>query len=460
MPHLTQDTPPHLPSRAPQPTEHEVNDILAKARTLSGLTEDEVARLLAVSDSDQLAHVFAAARDVKDLIYGKRLVLFAPLYVSNLCVNNCRYCAFKASNQRIQRRRLSQADVSAEVETLLADGHKRLLLVAGESPSQRDFDYLLETIETIYSVGGERRIRRLNVNVAPLSDTQFKILGEREIGTYQIFQETYHRPTYEHMHPSGPKADYDHRLSTPARAMAAGIGDIGIGVLFGLHDYRFEVAALIRHAASLEARFGVGPHTISVPRLEPAAGSREATHPPHAVSDRDFLKIIAVLRLAVPYTGIILSTRETETIRREALHLGVSQISAGSRTNPGGYCDRDGQAATAQFQLGDHRSLDAVIRDVLDMGYLPSFCTGCYRKGRTGKDFMDLAKPGLIKRYCLPNGLLTLAEYLLDHASPETRRMGEQLIATHLEAVPTAGLRTETANRLSQIKRGKRDLYF
>lgn len=443
----------------PPADEAEITDVLQKAKSLAGLSGDEASRLLSTSDPDHAAAIFEAARWVKDEIYGKRLVLFAPLYVSNYCVNTCLYCAFNRANRGLRRRALTRREIAAQVEALLRQGHKRLLLVAGESSVKSSFDYILDAVDAVYEAGRERHIRRVNVNIAPLDDEQFRELARHPIGTYQIFQETYHRPTYEEMHVRGPKADFEWRLGTPARAMGAGISDVGIGALFGLYDYRFEVASLIAHAEALDREYGAGPHTISVPRLEPAEGSGVAARPPHPVSDEAFLRIIAVLRLAVPYAGIILSTRESREIRRAALSLGVSQISAGSRTHPGGYRET-GEAAGAQFQLGDHRTLDEVVRDLLEMGFLPSFCTGCYRKGRVGKDFMDLAKPGLIKRYCLPNGLLTLQEYLEDHASPETRTLGMRLIARHLSEVPTERLREKTGEHLRRIAKGERDLYF
>ena len=438
----------------------QVREVLSRARELKGLPAADVALLMQVSDPELLAELFQAARDVKREIYGQRLVLFAPLYVSNMCRNECKYCAFRVRNTEIKRRALSMEEIAHETQILLDQGHKRVLLVAGESYPQRGFQYILDAVDTVYKQKHEHgEIRRINVNIAPLDLDEFKQLKGAQIGTYQLFQETYHRQTYAQMHVAGPKRDYDYRITAMDRAMEAGIDDVGIGVLFGLFDWRFEVLALMQHAAHLEERYGVGPHTISMPRLEPATGSDIAEHPPHAVSDVDFRLLVAVLRLAVPYTGIIMSTRETANIRRETFALGVSQISAGSRTNPGGYAEDGGVAeACEQFSLGDHRPLDEVIRDILNLGFIPSFCTACYRLGRTGADFMDLAKPGEIKAHCDPNALSTLQEYLLDYASPETRTLGEQLIASTISAMPVE--RSERAAAMvERVKAGKRDVF-
>jgi 2-iminoacetate synthase len=434
-----------------------VRAVLAKALAAKGLEIDDVAVLAAISDPELLGELFATARAVKDDIYGSRLVLFAPLYISNLCANDCLYCAFRARNRELERRALTQAEIGAEVEVLVDQGHKRVLLVAGEAYPDEGFSYILKSIKTVYGVKhGNGEIRRVNVNVAPLEVDEFRELKASGIGTYQLFQETYHRETYEKMHTGGKKRDYDWRVSGMDRAMQAGIDDVGIGVLFGLFDWRFEILALLQHIRYLEATFGVGPHTISVPRLEPAVGSEVAAHPPFAVSDVDFRKIVAILRLAVPYTGIIMSTRETPNIRRETFALGVSQISAGSRTNPGGYAS-DEESSLAQFQLGDHRGLDEVIGDVAGMGYIPSFCTACYRLGRTGADFMDLAKPGEIKHHCDPNALSTFLEYLLDYGASETKEIGERLIAVKLAAMG-ASERRATETMLADVRGGARDV--
>jgi 2-iminoacetate synthase len=413
---------------------------------------------MGVSDPELLGEVFRAARHVKEAIYGNRLVLFAPLYISNLCGNECVYCAFRARNRDLKRRALSQDEIAREVTHLVEEGHKRILVVAGESYPHEGFDYILNAIDTVYrTASGPGEIRRVNVNIAPLTLDEFRRLKAKNIGTYQVFQETYHRETYAKVHLGGKKRDFDWRVTAPDRAMEIGIDDVGIGVLFGLFDWRFEILALTQHIRHLESRFGVGPHTISVPRMEPATGSDVASHPPHPVSDVDFRKIVAILRLAVPYTGIIMSTRETADIRRETFALGVSQISAGSRTNPGGYSE-DETTDSGQFCLGDHRSLDEVIRDVAALGYVPSFCTACYRLGRTGRDFMDVAKPGEIKEHCSPNALATFQEYLQDYASPETRLVGEATIASALAAMEPV-LRTKSEKMVRLVKDGKRDVY-
>jgi len=436
----------------------QIRAVLEKAREMKGLDLEDVAALSLLKDPDLLNELFETARTVKETIYGKRLVIFAPLYISNLCSNDCAYCAFRASNKALKRRSLTQEEIASEVRALIDSGQKRLLLVAGEAYSRDGFQYILDAIDTVYSVKHNHgEIRRLNVNIAPLTLDDFKRLKQSNIGTYQLFQETYHPEVYKQVHLSGKKTDYDWRLTAIDRAMEAGIDDVGVGVLFGLADWRFELLALMQHAQHLDAQFGVGPHTISVPRLEPALGADLASNPPHPVDDIDFEKIIAILRLAVPYTGIILSTRENRDMRREALALGVSQISAGSRTNPGGYADD--QSDMSQFSLGDHRSLDEVIYDVASLGYIPSFCTGCYRLGRTGHDFMDLAKPGEIKNMCGPNALTTFEEYLLDYGSPKTREMGEKVIQNALAEMPEPQ-RTSTSKLLDRVKQGEHDVFI
>lgn len=436
-----------------------VREVLAKARELKGLSLEDVAVLAPISDPELLNELFAAARFVKETIYGQRLVIFAPLYISNFCKNECTYCAFRARNTLIQRRALTQEEIAREIKILVDQGHKRVLLVAGESYPDEGFPYVLHAIDTIYGVkSANGEIRRVNVNIAPLTLAEFKALKEAKIGTYQLFQETYHGETYRKVHLGGKKRDYDWRLTAMDRAMEVGINDVGIGVLFGLFDWRFEILAMMQHIRHLEAQFGVGPHTISVPRLEPATGSDIAAQPPFPVSDLDFRKIVAILRLAVPYTGIIMSTRETPNIRRETFALGVSQISAGSRTNPGGYFEEEDQPMDGQFSLGDHRSLDEVIRDVAALGYIPSFCTACYRLGRTGADFMDLAKPGEIKEHCDPNALSTFLEYLMDYATLETRQEGEKLIA---QVLPAMNDKQQNISRkmLDRVRAGKRDVF-
>jgi len=434
-----------------------IREVLDRANEMRGLTLDEVAVLTCIQEPEMLEELYNTANKVKDTIYGKRLVMFAPLYISNLCANECLYCAFRASNKGINRHALSQEHIAREVEVLIKQGHKRILLVAGESYPKEGLQYVLDSVKTIYSVKSEHgEIRRVNVNVAPLTVDEFKALKDTGIGTYQIFQETYHRETYAKVHKGGKKKDYNWRVWALHRAMEAGIDDVGIGVLFGLYDYRFEILAMIQHINELEDKFGVGPHTISVPRMEPATNSDMASNPPYPVSDADFKKIVAILRLAVPYTGIIMSTRETARMRKETFALGVSQISAGSKTNPGGYEEDDD--ISGQFSLGDHRSLDEVIRDVAAMGYIPSFCTACYRLGRTGQDFMDLAKPGDIKLHCGPNALSSFKEYLQNFGSPETVEVGNQLIQQTIGNM--SGVARQRAEKLvKRVEAGRDDVY-
>jgi 2-iminoacetate synthase len=436
-----------------------VKEVLAKSRLMKGLNLEDVAVLTSISNPEMLAELFNTANEVKETIYGKRLVIFAPLYISNLCANECLYCAFRATNKDIVRNSLSQEHIARETEVLINQGHKRILMVAGESYPNKGFQYVLDSIKTIYSFKSEHgEIRRVNVNIAPLSTEEFGLLKDAGIGTYQIFQETYHRETYSKVHLGGKKRDYNWRIWSLHRAMEAGIDDVGIGVLFGLFDYRFEILAMMQHIFELEKRFGVGPHTISVPRLEPATNSDIASHPPFPVSDVDFRKIVAIIRLAVPYTGIIMSTRETAKMRRETFALGVSQISAGSRTNPGGYEEETEDDPSGQFSLGDHRSLDEVIRDVASMGYIPSFCTACYRLGRTGQDFMDLAKPGDIKLHCGPNALSSFKEYLQNFASPATAEIGNKLITETIAGM--SGIARQRAEKLVQrVEAGRDDVY-
>lgn len=449
----------HILERHSKPSYEAVKEVLVKAREMKGLNLQDVAILTGISDPLQLHELFETANHIKETIYGKRLVLFAPLYISNLCANECTYCAFRAKNKAIVRRSLTQNEIVKETEALIKQGHKRVLLVAGESYTKQGFQYVLDAVQSVYkAIDGDATIRRVNVNVAPLSVDEFKLLKAEKIGTYQLFQETYHRETYQKVHVGGKKMNYDWRVTALHRAMEAGIDDVGIGVLFGLFDYRFELLAMMQHIGELERVFGVGPHTISVPRMEPATGSDIASHPPHAVSDLEFRKIVAILRLAVPYTGIIMSTRETAQMRRDTFALGVSQISAGSRTNPGGYEEEVEDEVSGQFSLGDHRPLDEVIRDVAEMGYVPSFCTGCYRLGRTGQDFMDLAKPGAIKAHCGPNALSSFMEYLMDYASPKTRETGLQLIEKTIAGMD--GLPATRAKKLvDQVKKGQKDVF-
>jgi 2-iminoacetate synthase len=439
------------------PSDTEFDEILAKAKTLVGLNIAEAAVLLQAGES-QLQRLYDAAGEVKELIYGKRMVLFAPLYTSNTCINDCLYCNFRMSNKELHRKTLSQEEIARETRALIKQGHKRVLMVLGED-SRVPLSEMAKSLETVYSVKeGKGEIRRVNVNAAPMEPEAFRMLKEAGIGTYQCFQETYHRETYKKMHPRGPKSNYDYRVTVFDRSIAGGIDDFGLGALFGLADPRFEVMALLQHAAYLDSHYGAGPHTISFPRLEPAPGAPLASDPPFKMNDHDVKVIVAVLRLAVPYTGIIMSTRENASMRRELIHLGVSQLSAGSSTSPGGYFEREDAEDAPQFITGDHRGLDEIIRELAENGYMPSFCTGCYRKGRTGHDFMDMAKPGLIQQFCLPNGILTFKEFLLDYASPATKVAGDAAIAAALIAMdPKTAVWTR--EQLIKIESGERDIY-
>lgn len=441
-----------------KPTQEQVESILNKALELKGLDLKESAMLLNIEDDNLLKKLFAAAKELKEKIYGKRIVLFAPLYLNNYCVNNCLYCAFRAANKEMSRRQLSADEVVEEAKIIMSQGHKRILLVAGEDLKRSNLDYIQEIIDKIYEqkvFNGE--IRRLNINIAPLSVEDFRRLAGMGIGTFQSFQETYHPEVYREMHVSGPKANYQWRLETMSRAIEGGIKDFGIGALFGLCDYRFEVLATLMHADYLDKVMGIGPHTISIPRIEYAQGSDVSKNPPHAITDGQFKKIISVLRLSVPYTGIILTTRESAKFRRECLELGVSQVSAGSKTDPGGYSDKH---ATPQFQVGDTRSIEEILLELVQGGYMPSFCTSCYRKGRVGKDFMDLAKPGLIKRFCNTNAILTFQEYLNDYAPEELKKAGEELIEKEISMVDDEKIKAEIRKRLEKIQNGERDLYI
>lgn len=473
------------------PSAARAREILARARRATGLTPEEAAVLLQVDDPEVVDEMLACAREVKEAIYGKRIVLFAPLYLSNFCVNNCAYCGY-AQKRPTPRRRLSQEEIAREVRILERLGHKRLALEAGEDPLNCPIDYVLDSIRTIYGVcEGNGNIRRVNVNIAATTTENYQRLKEAGIGTYILFQETYHRETYGKMHPSGPKADYDWHALAMDRAMAGGIDDVGLGVLFGLYDFRFEVLGLLYHARHLEDVFGVGPHTISVPRLRPARGvelDRKAF--PYLVSDDEFRRLVAVIRLAVPYTGMILSTREEPGFRDEVISYGISQVSAGSCTGVGGYQEEYGKeygigsgalagngpengdrselasgsgagcGDAAQFEVGDRRSPNEVLQSLCRGGYIPSYCTACYRNGRTGDRFMALAKTGRIQNVCQPNALLTFQEYLLDYADAETRALGEKTIREHVALIPSTRVRAETLARLERIKSGERDLYF
>jgi len=442
------------------PTSSEVETVLNKARELNGLSLEEVALLLRVVSHEEIQKIMEVAHYVKEAIYGKRLVLFAPVYTGNVCVNNCLYCAFRRDNKSIVRKVLDMSEIEEETRILLREGHKRILLICGESP-RNDIDYICEAIRRVYAIReGKHNVRRINVELAPMSVEDFRKLKKENIGTYVCFQETYEPELYKVYHPAGsPKADYENRLLVMDRAMEAGISDVGLGVLFGLADYRFEILALMEHANHLERVFSCGPHTISFPRIEHAEGAPLSDNIPHAVSDDDFKKIIAIIRIALPYTGIILSTRENDDMRTELFNYGISQISAGSRTNPGAYSD-DAENSGSQFSLGDHRSLEEVISSMIDSGYIPSFCTGCYRNNRVGADFMDLAKPGLIKQYCLPNAMFSFKEYLYDFASEKTREKGLALIEKMLKDIPENNRKKKILDNLSNIEKGNRDLYF
>jgi 2-iminoacetate synthase len=446
-----------IENKAPSPSQ--INDILEKALKLQGLDLNDVAALLKINDSESLTKLLKTAGIVKEKIYGKRLVLFAPVYTGNICENNCLYCAFRNANKNINRKILNMEELKKEVSFLLKEGHKRLLLICGES-KENDTDYMCEAIKTTYSVKeGKDYVRRINVELAPMEVKDFEKIKKTGIGTYVCFQETYDPVLYKKFHPGKtPKTDYEYRLTVMDRAMQGGINDVGIGALFGLADYRFEVLAMMEHASHLEKIFGCGPHTVSVPRIEEADSAPLAKHIPNPVSDENFKKLIAIIRIALPYTGIILSTRENEKMREELFYSGISQISAGSRTNPGAYADDEGTGS--QFSLGDHRSLDEVIASVIEKKYIPSFCTGCYRKGRVGNDFMDLAKPGLIKQFCLPNAIFTFKEYLLDFAKMQTKNSGNKLIEEIVLNLDDKTIRNNVQKSLNEIETGKRDIYF
>lgn len=453
------------------PTENELNDILNKARQLKGLSLEDVAKLLCVEDQESINKILDTAAYCKDEIYGKRLVLFAPIYTGNACVNNCVYCGFRRDNRSLRRKVLSMNEIEEETLQLLRMGHKRALLICGESP-RNNADYMVEAIRRCYAAKDEKgsTIRRINIELAPMSVEDFAKLHAERIGTYVCFQETYDPVEYAKFHPAGtPKGDYLYRLTCMDRAQEGGINDVGLGVLFGLTDYRFEILAIMEHARHLEEDFGCGPHTVSFPRIEPAEGTPFSLpeNLPHPVCDKDFMKIVAIIRIAMPYTGIIISTRERSEMRDLLVKYGASQISAASETNPGGYEEgerstdaSDHQKTGAQFTLGDHRSLDEVISAMIDGGYIPSFCTGCYRKGRVGADFMDLAKPGLIKEFCKPNAMFTFREYLEDYASPNTKEKGLQLLKQLTQTFNKEELKKRVEGNLCKIGDGQRDLYF
>ncbi|MEK3787298.1 [FeFe] hydrogenase H-cluster radical SAM maturase HydG [Paenibacillus sp. FSL K6-1230] len=437
-----------------------VEDILDRAGACKGLSSMEAAVLLHVEDAETLERLFLVSRQIKERIYGNRIVLFAPLYISNYCVNNCVYCGYKHSNSDLERCRLSADNIAEEVRVLQALGHKRLVLEAGEDERYCSIDYVLDCIRTIYETRLDNgQIRRVNINIAATTEENYRRLAAAGIGTYILFQETYHRPSYRHYHPNGPKRDYDWHTTAMDRAMRAGIDDVGIGVLYGLYDHKYDTIAMLKHAEHLEEAFGCGPHTISVPRLRPAENVNLDNYP-YLVNDHEFAKIVAVLRLSVPYTGMILSTREDTGFRDRIIQLGISQISAGSATGVGGYSVNKDKEQVSQFTLGDHRSPLEIVKALCRDGYVPSYCTACYREGRTGDRFMQLAKSGQIHNVCQPNSLMTLLEYLLDYADEEMKELGEQIIRDNLESIPKEGVRKATMRQLERIRSGERDLRF
>ena len=438
-----------------------IDEILDKAKLRQGLSHREASVLLACELADKNAEICALAEQIKKDFYGNRIVLFAPLYLSNYCVNGCVYCPYHAKNKHIARKKMTQEEVRREVIALQDMGHKRLALEAGEDPIHNPIEYILESIKTIYSIKHKNgAIRRVNVNIAATTVENYRRLHEAGIGTYILFQETYHKENYEKLHPRGPKSNYAYHTEAMDRAMQGGIDDVGIGVLFGLNTYRYDFVGLLMHAEHLEATYGVGPHTISVPRIC-SADDIDASTFENAISDEIFQKIVAVIRISVPYTGMIISTRESQRSREKVLALGVSQISGGSRTSVGGYATEElPEENSAQFDVSDHRSLDEIVAWLLKLGYIPSFCTACYREGRTGDRFMSLVKTGQIANCCAPNALMTLQEYLCDYASPETRRLAEDMIRKQMEEIPNPAIRKRALENLERIAEGKRDFRF
>ncbi len=438
-----------------------INSILEKAATCKGLTHREAAVLLECDLEDETERMFELAKQIKQKFYGNRIVMFAPLYLSNYCVNGCTYCPYHFKNKHIRRKKLSQEEIAQEVIALQDMGHKRLALETGEDPVNNPLEYVLESIKTIYGIKHKNgAIRRVNVNIAATTAENYRKLKDAGIGTYILFQETYHKKTYEELHPTGPKHDYAWHTEAMDRAMDGGIDDVGCGVLFGLNLYRYDFVGLLMHAEHLEAAKGVGPHTISVPRIR-AADDIDPNTFSNAISDDIFEKIVAVLRIAVPYTGLIISTRESKEARRRVLALGVSQISGGSRTSVGGYVKEETREEnSAQFDVSDNRTLDEVVNWLLELGYIPSFCTACYREGRTGDRFMKLVKSGQIANCCQPNALMTLKEYLEDYASPDTKAKGEKVIAEELNRIPNENVRRIAAEHLTELHNGKRDFRF
>ena len=438
-----------------------VDALLKKAEARKGLNHREASVLLACQDPERIHRMYRLAEQIKKDFYGNRIVMFAPLYLSDYCVNGCVYCPYHAGNRLIARKKLSQEEIRREVIALQDMGHKRLAIEAGEDPVNNPIEYILESIKTIYSIQHKNgAIRRVNVNIAATTVEDYRKLKEAGIGTYILFQETYHKESYEKLHPTGPKHNYAWHTEAMDRAMEGGIDDVGLGVLFGLEMYRYEFAGLLMHAEHLEAVHGVGPHTISVPRVKRAEGIDPSAFD-NGISDDIFAKICALIRICVPYTGMIISTRESQAVREKVIRLGVSQISGASRTSVGGYAEEEPEdECSEQFDVSDKRTLDEVVRWLMDLGYIPSFCTACYREGRTGDRFMSLCKSGQIQNCCHPNALMTLKEYLMDYASAETREVGEKLIQAELANIPRERTREICAEHLKQIEEGQRDFRF
>ena len=437
-----------------------LDEIMAKARLHKGLTHREASVLLACEDPERIEEMYRLAEEIKMAYYGNRIVIFAPLYLSNYCINGCTYCPYHRQNKHIPRKKLTQAEIEKEVIALQDMWHKRLAIEAGEDPKNNPIEYILESIQTIYNIKHKNgAIRRVNVNIAATTVENYKKLHDAGIGTYILFQETYHKESYGELHPTGPKHDYNYHTEAMDRAMEGGIDDVGLGVLFGLDKYKYEFAGLLMHAEHLEAVHGVGPHTISVPRLKRADDINPDDFN-NGIDDDTFAKICALIRIAVPYTGMIISTRESQAVREKVIRLGVSQISGGSRTSVGGYSEEERPHDTEQFDVSDQRTLDEVIQWLMEGGYVPSFCTACYREGRTGDRFMSLCKSGKILNCCHPNALMTLKEYLVDYASPETLALGNTLIAKELQRIPREKTREIAARNIKEIENGKRDFRF
>lgn len=437
-----------------------IDSIINKAEERKGLTHREASVLLACDDQARIERIYNLAEQIKKDFYGNRIVMFAPLYLSNYCVNGCVYCPYHLKNKTIPRKKLTQDEVRKEVIALQDMGHKRLAIEAGEDPVNNPIEYILECIDTIYSIKHKNgAIRRVNVNIAATTVENYRKLKDAGIGTYILFQETYHKDSYLKLHPTGPKHDYAYHTEAMDRAMQGGIDDVGLGVLFGLELYRYEFAGLLMHAEHLEAAFGVGPHTISVPRIKKADDIDPSAFD-NSISDEIFAKLCALIRISVPYTGMIISTRESQQLREKVIRLGVSQISGASRTSVGGYADEERPHDTEQFDVSDQRTLDEVVNWLMSAGYIPSFCTACYREGRTGDRFMTLCKNGQIQNCCHPNALMTLKEYLMDYASEDTRAVGEKLIAKEIEKIPNDKVKEIAKNNLKNIESGKRDFRF